>query len=184
MEKWLKNQSEDILKEFGLKKGQTILDFGCGQGIYSLIASKIVGSEGKVYAIDSDKEGLLKKLKKKIKTQKITNVQIIKTSGEISIPLDDNSIHVFLIYDVYHLLDDDEQEDLLKEAYRLLKKDGKVSYHATHINSYDIDLKKVEKQFNKFGFNIDKKFQKPMFHWAWIEDGLIFNFEKANENEK
>jgi len=182
MEKWLKNQSETILKEFGLKKGQKILDFGCGQGIYSLIASKIVGPEGKVYAIDSDEEGLLKKLKKKIKTQKITNIQIIETSGEISIPLNNSSIHVFLIYDVYHLLDDAEQEHLLKEAYRLLKENGIVSYHATHINSYDIDLYPVEKQFNKFGFTLEKKFQKPMFHWAWIEDRLIFNFEKANEN--
>ncbi|TFG06156.1 MAG: class I SAM-dependent methyltransferase [Promethearchaeota archaeon] len=178
MEKWLKDKSEEILKEFGLKKGQIILDFGCGSGIYSIIASNIVGPKGKVYALDSDEEGLLKKLKKKIKSQKITNIEIIKTSGEISIPLKDNYIDFFLLFDVYHLLNDEERDQVLKEAYRVLNINGMLSYHATHVGSYDIDLEKVEKRMNEFGFKLERKFQKPMFHWAWIEDSLVFNYKK------
>ncbi|MFX0070167.1 MAG: hypothetical protein ACFFAO_03665 [Candidatus Hermodarchaeota archaeon] len=64
-----------------------MLDFGCSSGIYSVIASKIVGPKGKFYALDSDEKDLLKELKTKIKSQNITNIEIIKTTGEITIPL-------------------------------------------------------------------------------------------------
>jgi len=36
----------------GIKRGQTILDFGCGSGNYANPAALIVGRKGKVYALD------------------------------------------------------------------------------------------------------------------------------------
>jgi hypothetical protein len=28
------------------------------------------------------------------------------------------------------------------------------------------------------GFSFIKKFEKPIFHWAWIEESTIFNYYK------
>ena len=103
VENWIENKGESILREIGIKKGQYILDFGCGSGVYTLLASKIIGDKGRIYALDSDEEGLLSKLIKKLEKEQIKNVEIIKTSGDIKIPVDDESLDVVLIYDVYHL---------------------------------------------------------------------------------
>jgi len=43
---------ERTLREMGLRKGQTILDYGCGIGSFSITAAKMVGDEGVVYALD------------------------------------------------------------------------------------------------------------------------------------
>ena len=48
----------EVLEKAGIERGQIVLDFGCGSGTYTLPAARIVGSEGKVYALDKDKKAL------------------------------------------------------------------------------------------------------------------------------
>jgi len=178
MEVWLKSKGETVLRELGIKEGQEILDFGCGSGTYSLITSRIVGKEGRIYALDNDEESL-QELTEKIQTQNITNIEIIKTSKDIKIPLKDNCLDVVLVYDVYHLLDEEAKIKLLKEIYRILKdKVGFLSYFATHIGYHGIDLVEVHQQITNSGFILTKKFKKSMFHWNWIEEGTVFNYYK------
>ena len=45
-----------ILKKAGIERGMTVLDFCCGSGTYTIPAAKIVGEEGKIYALDKDIE--------------------------------------------------------------------------------------------------------------------------------
>ncbi len=178
MEEWLKSEGETVLRELGIKEGQEILDFGCGSGTYTQIASKIVGNEGKIYALDNDEESL-KELTEKIQTQKITNIEIIKTSKDIGVPLKGNSLDVVLVYDVYHLLDKEERITLLKEIYRILKdKTGFLSYFVTHIGYHGINLEEVQKKIENSGFKLVKEFHKPMFHWSWIEEGTVYSYYK------
>ena len=44
---------ERILREAGIRNGMTVLDFGCGPGGFSLAAAKLVGPDGRVYAVDN-----------------------------------------------------------------------------------------------------------------------------------
>jgi len=178
---WMEKEGENVLREIGIKKGQKILDFGCGPGNYTLLASRIVGESGKIYALDSDEEGLLKELTSKIRDDNIKNVEIVKTSGEIEFPLGDQSVDVVLIYDILHLLKKDERDDLFREVYRVLNKGGFVSYHLTHLEgSYDVNLEELHNKMKLNGFSLHKEFKKPMFHWAWIEDSLIYNYYKPD----
>ena len=39
-----------------VKKGQVVADLGCGSGYYTLPLAELVGSEGKVYAVDLGKQ--------------------------------------------------------------------------------------------------------------------------------
>lgn len=181
MEEWLNSKGESILRGYGIKSGHNLLDFGCGSGVYSVIASKIVGDEGKIYALDYD-EHVLKELSNKIKNQNIKNIEIIKTSKEISIPLKNNYIDIVLMYDVYHLLDKSDRIKLLNEIYRILKADsGFLSYYATHIGSYGIQLKKVQDLIEKTGFKLIKQSKHPMFHWSWIEEGTVLSYKKIEK---
>ncbi|MFX1571830.1 MAG: class I SAM-dependent methyltransferase [Promethearchaeota archaeon] len=180
-EEWQKSKGEEILREFGIKEDQKILDFGCGSGVYSIIASRIVGNTGKIYALDCE-EAPLEELSSKITTQNISNIEIIKTSKKISIPLKSDSLDVVLMYDVYHLLEKDDRIQLLDEIHRVLKSNnGILSYFATHIGSYGIQLNKVQEQIKKAGFEFIEQFKRPMFHWTWIEQGMIFKYKKIGK---
>jgi len=184
LQDWMDKEGEIVLRDIGIKKGQQILDFGCGTGVYTVLASKIVGSSGKIYALDSDEEGLLGDLISKIKKEKIINIEIIKTSGEIEFPLSDESMDVVLMYDVLHLLDDDERNKLFREMSRVLRKGCFVSYHATHQGgSEHFNLEDIHNKMKTNGLYLNTEFKRPMFHWAWIEDSLIFNYFKESIKE-
>ncbi|MBD3255057.1 MAG: methyltransferase domain-containing protein [Candidatus Lokiarchaeota archaeon] len=180
VKKWKETKGEQILLEVGIDKDQLVLDFGCGKGIYSVLAAKIVGEGGKIYALDSNDEKLLHELRDAVTKQNIKNIKIIETSGEISLPFNQYTLDVVLIYDVYHLLDKKERAKLLRESHRVLKKNGILSYHATHLSSYDVKLSNVKKKLKQIGFAFINELHKPMFHWNWIEESVILNFEKMN----
>jgi ubiquinone/menaquinone biosynthesis C-methylase UbiE len=55
-----------ILKDY-VKEGDTVIDIGCGPGFFSMPLANMVGSKGKVIAVDLQDE-MLKKLK--VKTNK------------------------------------------------------------------------------------------------------------------
>ena len=43
---------ERCLRDAGVTAGQTVVDYGCGPGLFTFPAAEIVGAEGKVYAVD------------------------------------------------------------------------------------------------------------------------------------
>jgi ubiquinone/menaquinone biosynthesis C-methylase UbiE len=43
---------ETKVRSWGIKQGDTVVDFGCGPGSYIPIVSLLVGSAGRVYAMD------------------------------------------------------------------------------------------------------------------------------------
>ena len=179
VEEWKTKIAPKVLKEIGFSSGQTIVDFGCGTGIYDLLLSEIIGPTGKIYAIDSDEKGLLPKLIDEIKKLKLRNIEVIETSGEINFPVQDGVADFVLIYDVIHLIGEKERDSLINEASRVLKKEGKISYHATHIDGQNDDFVNViHDLMEKYGFNLIKTLHKPMFHWSWIQDSWIFNYQK------
>ena len=54
----LELQAFEVLERAGINRGQIVLDFGCGSGMYTIPATKIVGEQGRVYALDKDKKAL------------------------------------------------------------------------------------------------------------------------------
>jgi FkbM family methyltransferase len=64
---------EDIRKQFYPKKGDTVIDIGAAFGLYTIIASKRVGANGKVIAIEAH-PGNYEMLNRNIKLNGLTNV--------------------------------------------------------------------------------------------------------------
>lgn len=91
---WFDGKGEEVLRKIGVRKGQTVLDFGCGRGNYAIPAARIVGEEGRVYALDKDQRAL-DELMQRVERERLRNVTRIDTSGEVEIHLEDGSINVF-----------------------------------------------------------------------------------------
>ena len=175
IKKWIEKDGEAFLKDIGIKKGQKILDFGCGVGNYAIPAAKLVGESGKVYALDKNEESL-NELSRRIKKRGIRNIERIETS-EKEIPLQDESVDAVLLYDVIHLVND--REKLLKETYRILKPNSLLSVYPKHHQEYmNMGLNDIENEMEDANFIFEKRIYKKLMHDAHLEKGCVLNFRK------
>ena len=113
----------NMLKQIGISRGHTVLDFGCGYGAYTIPVAEIVDEQGKVYALDKDKEAL-DSLMHKGDLKGLNNIDRMQTSGELEIGLTDESIDVVLLFDVFHSFFFPKSVDrrrLLGEIRRVMK---------------------------------------------------------------
>ena len=69
---WLTENAREVLIKVGIGDRQTVLDYGCGPGTFSLAAAGIVGEEGKVYALDV-RPRALERIREKAGGEKIKN---------------------------------------------------------------------------------------------------------------
>jgi ubiquinone/menaquinone biosynthesis C-methylase UbiE len=118
--------AEEILNVINLKPGDKFLDAGCGDGYVSIEASKLVGSNGKIFALDVYPESI-EGVSKEIKEKDIENLEPLLADVTDSIPLDDDSVDAVLMSNVLHGFGDEELETVLKNINRVIKKDGKFA---------------------------------------------------------
>lgn len=109
-----------ILDEFDIKKGQTVVDYGCGSGSYLKKASELAGPEGKVFAVDVHREAI-KAVQGLIEKQRLTNVKPAQARGNKT-DLPDNTADVIYALDMFHMIS--EPTEFLKELNRICKKNG------------------------------------------------------------
>jgi ubiquinone/menaquinone biosynthesis C-methylase UbiE len=113
--------AERVLRETGLKKGDSFLDVGCGEGHFSIAASKIVGNKGKVYSLDSYEKSIAV-LKEQIHRQQIANIEAIVADVTRKMPLPDAIIDVCLMANVMHgFLANGEVPRVMTETARVMK---------------------------------------------------------------
>jgi len=103
MKIWMDQKGISFLKNVGIRQGQTVLDFGCGEGFYSIPAAKLVGMNGKVYAVDKD-TAVLSKLIKRTWEEGLKNVISIGEKHDLSGIIENRSVDVALLYDILHYL--------------------------------------------------------------------------------
>ena len=124
----------EVIRGAGVKPGQSVLDFGCGEGIYTIPVARVVGNQGKVYALDKDEEAL-DNLMRKAESADLTNIRRLDTLGGTQIALANDSTDVVLLYDVFHgyyFSSAADRRDLLREIRRILKPGGILSVYPKH----------------------------------------------------
>ncbi|MBS7633286.1 class I SAM-dependent methyltransferase [Candidatus Bathyarchaeota archaeon] len=148
---WLDKNASEALVEMGVKAGHIVLDFGCGSGTFTIPAARLVGDEGRVYALDINTEAL-NRLEEKARREGLKNITRIANEGKRT-PLKDGSIDLVLLIDVLQEIDD--RVFLFEEAYRILKPDGRCSVYPMHILAGEVESLAVSK-----GLNLeDRKFE-------------------------
>jgi len=181
--KWIEQDGEKFLEEVGIKKGQIVLDFGSGEGHHTIPASKVVGANAKVYALDKNRN-VLDKLKKILEERKITNVELM--NEETGIPLDENSVDVVLCYDVIHLVgknDSSTAKDrmrLYEIIRRVTRQNALVSVYPTHFATHtDVTShQEIKKEIEEAGFKFEKEIHTELIHDDNKVEGDILNFRK------
>jgi ubiquinone/menaquinone biosynthesis C-methylase UbiE len=110
---------DKYINEFGIKKGNTVVDYGCGPGQYIKRASELAGDSGLVYAVDIHELAILS-VEKLIKKYSLNNVTAIQTDG-LTVGIADNVVDLLYALDMFHMVKD--PNSFLKEINRIIKKD-------------------------------------------------------------
>jgi ubiquinone/menaquinone biosynthesis C-methylase UbiE len=180
VEIWLKKDGEEFLKAIGVEKGQIVLDFGCGEGHYSIPAAKVVGERGRIYALDKDKQAL-NQLIKLIKNINIKNIEVMKKESKTS--LEDNFVDFILCYDVVHYVKN--RKIIYHEFYRVLRPKGIFSLYPKHhkndsplMELAHMKLEDIIKEVEEAGFSFQDKFLIRLIHDDYYNEGYILNFRK------
>ncbi len=102
-----------------VKEGQTFLDYGCGTGSFAIPAARMVGSRGKVYALDCFPRQL-EIVEEKSRNEGLTNIETIASDRKTGLP--DECIDIIWMCDVLHEVK--ERRAVLEELHRVLRKEG------------------------------------------------------------
>ncbi len=116
----------DIIAKAEIIEGMKVADLGCGNlGYFIIPIAKLVGKEGKAYAVDVLKS-VLEAVKSRAKLERITNLETVWTNlekvGSTNIP--EGSLDLALLINV--LFQNKKHQEILKEAVRLIKKGGRL----------------------------------------------------------
>jgi len=112
-----------------LKEGMTVVDYGCGPGRYSIPIAKLVGSNGKVFAVDIQPIAT-STVKKKATKEGLTNLETILVNS-YNTGMQESSIDLVLLLDTFHMISD--YDALFQGIHRILKKDGLLFMDPGHM---------------------------------------------------
>lgn len=166
----------EVLSNLEVKKGMEIADFGCGAGYFTILLAKLVGKEGTVYAIDV-LEGALDSVRGKAKFSSLLNIETIRGNleKEKGSSLKDASSDMVMLANV--LFQSRDKPAILKEARRVLKKNGKIVVIEWKEEApfgpevrYRIGKEALKQMAKEAGFVLEKDFPAGSNHY-----GLVFS---------
>lgn len=168
--------AEKILRTFGLDRSVgDLVEFGCGYGTFTLAAAKLTA--GTVYALDIEPE-LVEAVRGKCQRAGIDNVRAVaRDFAEEGTGLPSDSLNAALLFNILH---HEEPVALMKEAFRILKPDGRLAvihwnYDPTTPRGPAMDIRPRPEQCIEWGreagfhFNERNRYDLPPYHY-----GLLF----------
>ena len=165
---------ETLLKEIPLEQGMTVADFGCGNGYYSVAAAVQIGVQGQGYAVDILEEALSQTatLAKLVRVPNVSTVACdLEQLGNCHIA--DTSCDLVIVASLLHQAKN--LDNILREAYRVLKTGGKILVVEWKPDaafgpeaSARIHPDEAAKLLGRYGFRPTKDLTAGSFHYALL----------------
>jgi ubiquinone/menaquinone biosynthesis C-methylase UbiE len=108
------------VSRFGIDKGMTVVDYGCGPGRYSVKIAEIVGEEGRVYAADIH-ELAIEGVRKRARKHNLDNIRPVLIDGYNS-TLPDHMADLVCAIDMFWIIK--EPARFLAEIKRITREEG------------------------------------------------------------
>lgn len=168
---------EVLLKHsLDVELGHHVGDFGCGgAGYFTLPAARLVGSKGKVYAVDILPTAL-DGVASKVKIDGLFNVEVVWSDlehpGAAKIP--EGTLDRALLVNI--MFQSRQNENILREAWRLLKPGGKLLVVDWKVQptlfgpplANRLQPSAVDAFARKVGFKPDAQFEVGPYHYGML----------------
>ncbi|MBI1760764.1 MAG: methyltransferase domain-containing protein [Acidobacteria bacterium] len=133
-------QPDQVVEQMKLKPADVVADVGAGTGYFSFRLSRVV-SQGKVFAVDIQREMLdvIEERKAKLKAGNV--VAIRSTEQDVKLP--DNAVDVVLLVDVYHEFA--YPYEMMQSIVKALKPGGRVIQIEYRGEDPEVQIKRTHK---------------------------------------
>jgi len=112
----------EVMDAMGVKPGDRVADIGCGFGYFTFRLAARVEAEGKVYAVDIDREAI-NRVRARKEREKLEQVEpILGESADPRLPKDLDAV---LIVETYHEFRDYDR--MTQAVFRALKPGGRLA---------------------------------------------------------
>ena len=144
----------------GLKPGMTVCDLGAGTGYYAVRMARLVGAEGKVYAVDIQPR-MLELLSKRLSAAGIKNIEpLLGAESETNLPPESQDL--IILVDVYHEFS--KPQEMLRSIRKALKDTGRLvllefrkeDWNVPIRLEHKMSLTEVKAELEPEGFQIEK----------------------------
>ena len=178
---WIVKDGPCLLRTIGFRQGQTVMDFGSGDGDYTVILAGIVGNKGTVYAVDKNRD-VLGGVMGRGHGKGLTNIKHVfvsrKTDPPVDLPVRKRTVDAVWFSDVLHdgyFKEDDKKEQLLRNCRSVLRKNGFIAVHPVHM-----DEKRLKKVIERTGFSLQREYRRVvMFHGEEFHKASVFKYSKT-----
>lgn len=167
---------EEIIKNFEIRPGMVVADFGSGSGHYVLAVAKKINNSGVVYAIDIQKN-LLEAVKSEATKQHLSSVDIIwaDIESQEGTKLASGTLDFAIASNILFQIGD--KTALAREIFRVLKNGGRtavIDWSASFSGAGPspkevVPKKEAERIFMQEGFLEEREFPAGDNHY-----GIIF----------
>ncbi|HBN75106.1 MAG TPA: methyltransferase type 11 [Planctomycetaceae bacterium] len=130
-----------LIELLKLKPGQIVADIGAGSGVLTLKMAPLVAPEGKIIAVDIQRE-MLVRLKNRMHQTKIENVDL-HLGAPKSPELKAESVDLILMVDVYHEFE--FPYDMVQNMAAALKPGGRIALVEYRLEDPEVPIKLVHK---------------------------------------
>lgn len=164
-----------ILKKLEINKEiETLVEFGCGYGTFTIPSSKTIN--GNIFSFDIDNE-VLEITKNRLVNENIKNVDLYKRDFILNgTGIEENSVDYVMLFNILH---HESPEDLLNESYKILKKNGKLgiihwNYDSNTPRGPSMEIRprpdNIKQQTLNVGFDLLKKeiLDLPPYHYGFL----------------
>jgi ubiquinone/menaquinone biosynthesis C-methylase UbiE len=146
--RWVQNPAK-ILKPY-ISEGMTVLDLGCGPGVFTLEIAKLAGKSGMVIAADLQ-DGMLEIVNAKIKGKNLEHRVTLHKCETNAIGLRDRTDFILAFWMVHEVPDHDRLFDELKT---ILKPGGKLYIVEPRMHVTGRAFKEMTQSLLRSGFEI------------------------------
>ena len=121
--RWQYLDPAEVLGMYGVNGGLTVLDLGCGTGIFTIEAARLVGEHGLVHAVDLQ-AAMIRRTADRVAGAGVHEQVKLHHCGAYSLPFPDDSIDVALLISTLGEIPD--KSAALNELRRVLRPGARV----------------------------------------------------------
>jgi len=173
---WLKHEGKTFLTTLGIKQDTRVIDFGCGQGRYTIPLAQVVGANGQVFAFERDNDAIAVVQERIPVFLNNSNVTFITTNtDDITSTVIEKSIDSILVFDVLQYIQN--WDIFFMSITKVLKLGGFIHiYPAAIPHPGDVNIKLARTKLEKMGFKLTNTREFRMMHSIDMLDDIVYSF--------
>lgn len=115
----------EMLRELGVTAGAAVVDYGCGPGLFTLAAARLVGAGGTVYAVDQEPR-MVELVARRARQAGLANVAAVAGDGRRAALPDAVADFIICVQILHYQKTREDRVAVARDLNRLLKAGGRV----------------------------------------------------------